>query len=268
MPNSAEKATPNNSESDSPVKTVVHRNVFWNGRRFCTVAVLYWGWRYPLTLSEFIKAVAAVVLILGSALPFGYLGKPTEMGLGLVVGAIAAAFINIDKIQELKGAGFQLKMRQVIEEAYATTKALRKLAKPLLESTVYMLTMAGRAGGLDEKQKHTFRAEFERLGSELQLGDDIDIRAVHEAFFRYHTWDHFNAFVHNLEAEDNKKILAAMGRDYGSTRFPSQLEIEQALEPDIPRTRLSLEPDINKLNPADKDRLKIYLHYREHHTLP
>ena len=56
------------------------------------------------------------------------MGKPTEMGIIVVAGAIGLAFLNIDKIQRFKGAGFEAEMKRAVEEANATIEQLREVA--------------------------------------------------------------------------------------------------------------------------------------------
>lgn len=53
----------------------------------------------------------AVLLLVSSAL--GFLGKPTEMGLAIIAGALGLAFSNIDKLSKFKGAGFEAEMKMV-----------------------------------------------------------------------------------------------------------------------------------------------------------
>lgn len=53
----------------------------------------------------------AVLLLVSSTL--GFLGKPTEMGLAIVAGALGLAFSNIDKLSKFKGAGFEAEMKMV-----------------------------------------------------------------------------------------------------------------------------------------------------------
>lgn len=52
-----------------------------------------------------------VLLVVSSAL--GFLGKPTEMGLAIIAGALGLAFSNINKLAKFKGAGFEAEMRMV-----------------------------------------------------------------------------------------------------------------------------------------------------------
>jgi len=68
------------------------------------------------------------LLTLGLAVMFGLDSKPTEMGIIVVAGAIFLAFLNIDKIQKFKGAGFEAEMKRAVEEANATIEQLREVA--------------------------------------------------------------------------------------------------------------------------------------------
>jgi hypothetical protein len=70
---------------------------------------------------------------------FGVQGKPTEMGIIVIAGAISLAFLNIDKIQRFKGAGFEAEMKKTIEEANATIEQLRNVAATSAETTLTTL---------------------------------------------------------------------------------------------------------------------------------
>ncbi|CAM8662101.1 hypothetical protein MCEMIEM13_01801 [Comamonadaceae bacterium] len=81
----------------------------------------------------------ASILMMGLALLFGLLGKPTEMGLMIVAGAIAISFLNIDRIQRFKGAGFEAEMKLAVEHVHATVDQLRLMAAASAESTLTTL---------------------------------------------------------------------------------------------------------------------------------
>jgi hypothetical protein len=67
------------------------------------------------------------IFILVASSFFGYIGKPTEMGLAILAGAIALAFANIDKIRRFKGAGFEAEMREQLNTIVAKeTEPLRE----------------------------------------------------------------------------------------------------------------------------------------------
>lgn len=59
--------------------------------------------------------IASFVVLLGGSLVLGFLGRPTEMGIAVLAGALGLAFSNIDKIARFKGAGFEAEMRDRIE---------------------------------------------------------------------------------------------------------------------------------------------------------
>lgn len=80
------------------------------------------------------------LILLGPSMYFGYKGKTTEMGLAIVAGSIALAFLNLDKLKKFKGAGFEAEMRDVIEEANDTLAELQKIASAVTEASLYTLT--------------------------------------------------------------------------------------------------------------------------------
>lgn len=82
------------------------------------------------------------LLTLGISVMFGVMGRPTEMGIIVVCGAIGLAFLNIDKIQKFKGAGFEAEMKRAVEEANATIEQLREVAATSSEAILTEL-MAG-----------------------------------------------------------------------------------------------------------------------------
>lgn len=65
-------------------------------------------------MKKFIEFVSFMIMLLGS-LAFGYLGKPAEMGLAIVAGAIAFSLANLDKFSKIKGAGFEAELKEKIE---------------------------------------------------------------------------------------------------------------------------------------------------------
>jgi DNA-binding MarR family transcriptional regulator len=62
-------------------------------------------------------ASTSVLLVVSSVLAF--LGKPTEMGVAVLAGAIGLAFASIDKIKKFKGAGFEAEMKEKLQKFQA-----------------------------------------------------------------------------------------------------------------------------------------------------
>lgn len=91
-------------------------------------------------MKQLLYKIITFISISGPGFYFGSLGKPKEMGISIVGGAIAMAFVNIDKIQKFKGAGFEAEMKEVINEANATLKELQEIASTTSEVSLYQLT--------------------------------------------------------------------------------------------------------------------------------
>jgi len=190
---------------------------------------------------------------------FGVREQSTEMGIALIGGAIAAAFLNLDRIQRFSGAGFQAEMRVVVERAYATVEDVRKLARLLVLSALDLVTNAGRWGGGDPHLKHSLVSDLISIAKSMEFVDE-DLASSEAKFWRLHSWDHYNLF---LEALRNNEHISSKSkerlrdrRDYQSTALPSREEIQGIL--DIPEDRLG---------PEAKERLEDYLYYIAHKKL-
>lgn len=57
--------------------------------------------------------IASYGMLLVISSVYGFLERPTEMGLAVLAGALGLAFCNIDKISKFKGAGFEAEMHMV-----------------------------------------------------------------------------------------------------------------------------------------------------------
>ncbi|MGE5588603.1 MAG: hypothetical protein ACM3ZO_10400 [Clostridia bacterium] len=180
------------------------------------------------------------------------------MGLAIVAGAIAAAFLNLDRIEHFKGAGFEAEMKRVVEKAYATIENLKDLARPLILSTLDILTSSGRWGGMDLHQKHELAKGLERVARSLTLHDK-DLESARETFYRYHVWDHYTEFTNAVSKEKDvddsvKNRLAAL-RNYESLDYPSKELIVR-----------TLGYAAEAVSPETKETLADYLYYlKERH---
>jgi hypothetical protein len=102
------------------------------------------------TTNKFLNICAFIVLLVLSFI-LGLLGKPTEMGLSILAGAIALSFINIDKIKRFKGAGFEAEMQEKLEAI------IEKETEPhQCENNGNFITF--QAYGTDEKAKKVINA--------------------------------------------------------------------------------------------------------------
>jgi DNA-directed RNA polymerase subunit F len=181
-------------------------------------------------LKLFIDKLILILVILGPGLVFGFMGKPTEMGIAITAGAVTAAFMNLDKFQKFKGVGFEaeMKIQKAVDEAYATIDNLKELVSPLIISVIETLTYAGRWGGMDAHQKHKLKNELSKTLDLLSIKSTEVDQAV-KIFHRYHTWDHFNKIndeIRNLSdiTDESKKELKDI-KSYKSDNYPSKENI-------------------------------------------
>lgn len=73
-----------------------------------------------MSTSSVSRFILPTILVVGSA-GFGVFGMPIQMGLFIVVCGVAMAFLNIDKFESVKGAGFEVKVvkgtdAQIVEQ--------------------------------------------------------------------------------------------------------------------------------------------------------
>src|SRR2546426_1889427 len=160
------------------------------------------------------------------------MGRSTEMGLAIIAGSLASAFINLDKFQRFKGAGFEAELRAVVDKAYATIDNLRTLAEPLLLTTLENLTMGGRWGGMDSIDKHTLERELAAVAESLGIESE-KLKSAQDRFFRYHAWDHINRLGHTvakkLGVEVGNKVSSLVDRK--KSEYPSERELREILGP-------------------------------------
>ena len=113
-----------------------------------------------------LKNNIVIIIIILPAIYFGYIGKSTKMGL-----AIVAAFINIDKIQRFKGAGFEAEMRKMVEEGYATIENLKELGKPIIKALFVNITHFNNIGSMALHKKHEVLDDLKQILKRLFLKD-------------------------------------------------------------------------------------------------
>ncbi len=87
-----------------------------------------------------IMSVISVAVLLAGSLYFGYHGKPAEMGLIIVAGALGVALSNLDKFESIKGAGFEVKLREVICDILAVEdRSVEDMTEEILSKVRYLV---------------------------------------------------------------------------------------------------------------------------------
>lgn len=149
--------------------------------------------------NSWFKSLLTAILIIGPSLYFGNKGMPTEMGLSIVAGAITAGFLNIEKIELLKGAGFEARMKaevkKAVDEAYATIDQLKALGKPVVLALLKIMVYHSRIGGLSDLERQRLFTELEEISKTLSIANDPEISDIKRVFHRFKTWDFFQDFV-------------------------------------------------------------------------
>ena len=131
------------------------------------------GNRWPV-IGNITKILTSVILIMGPTIYFGYKSDSVVMGLSILAGAIASAFINLDKFEAFKGAGFEAVLKEKIQEADLTIQQMRQLMKPVLISALYQITFLGRMGR-DEERLNNLHEDIVKVSKKLKLNDDSDV---------------------------------------------------------------------------------------------
>lgn len=206
-----------------------------------------------------LKKIISVIIIITPAIIFGFIGKPTEMGLSIVASSIAVAFLYIEKIQRIKGAGFEAEMKKAVEEAYATIDNLKEMSTPLLVSTINTIVYSGRWGGLGINKVHDLKNDIEELINKLGIDDDKVNEAIKD-FYCQNTWDFFEYFTSTyLKGKSNinelsQKLTPIHDRD--SDNYPTKEDILKVLD--------IQEKD---LNATESEKLNDYLFYKQNKKL-
>lgn len=196
------------------------------------------------------------------ALPtwFGLIGKTAEMGILIVACSIALCFLNLDKIQSFKGAGFEAQMKEAVEQAYATLESLQNLARPLLRTNIANITFAGRWDGIGPEREHQLMKEIEDLVKTLELDNDLEIKGMIKDFYNFNAVDHLNFIVEVMrraliENDNVIKAFRAMTVRTEDYNPPELSYVKNAL------SELSQE-QMNLLDPYLLD----YAHYKKSRT--
>jgi len=214
----------------------------------------------PNTDHKSILNLVLIAILIGCALLFGLMSRPTEMGLMIGACAICLIFANIDQIQSFKGAGFEAEMKKAVENAYATTESLRSLAKPLVLTMLESLTYNGRWDGIDKRREHQLKEELENLSDELGICCDEQIESALHRFYIMNGIDLLNDIERAMNENQIRNI--SVSRDLQGLYDRTIKEL-----PSIETVRKSLSglqaKEITVLDPSVED----YAYYREYKKL-
>lgn len=137
------------------------------------------------------------VQILGTLIVVGLFGayqRPTEMGIFAATSAVFLGFLNLDRLEHFKGAGFEAGTRKLVDEAYATLATLQAVVKTTAATNIEIVTWSNRYGGMK------YEDQVAKVYQLLELCDGLKVREgmVDEAssvFFRMLRWDYVRKIV-------------------------------------------------------------------------
>lgn len=146
---------------------------------------------------------------------FGINKMATEMGISVVASALVLAFINIEKFEFFKGAGFEAKLKEVkkaTDEAYATIEALKAVAAPIIAENLHSITWAMRLTQRNIKEKIEIKNELDKVIELLQLKHELLTKEEND-FHKINILDLFNEIIKMIEnSNSNKDILKILNQ--------------------------------------------------------
>jgi hypothetical protein len=212
--------------------------------------------------------IVGALLMLTLAMALALLGKPTEMGLIIVAGAIATAFLNIDRIQRFKGAGFEAEMRQAVEQAHASVDELRNLAAISAESILTTLMAGNFMHGMTLAKRVDLH---DRLINSLQgLGvPQPQINAAEEMWRRGVGILYQRGIRHQLEGRTSThKIDPNLSKEAleASKEFQDMIKFKEWKAPSAAEMRHFIE-EKHLMSPALEELLRDYSHFEKTNTI-
>lgn len=183
-------------------------------------------------MSKFLNFVGFILLIT-SVFVFGLKGMATEMGVAVVASSIFLAFANLDKFSEFKGAGFEAKLREAVNEANATIENLKEVAKPLIKTNLFVLSKSGRFSEGAFNKSHDVYDQLAELQRKIGL-EGQDLEKSKAGYLNIHAWDMVSELSVSIGRAGNERFSVASNETMGTRSF------------DAP-------PDLNKLNELVKD---------------
>lgn len=194
--------------------------------------------------------ISGFILLIASIFVFGLKGMTSEMGIAVAASCIFLAFANLDKFSEFKGAGFQAKLRQAVDEANATIENLKEVAKPLIKNNLFILAKAGRFSSGAFNKNHEVFDQLIELQEKMDLGGE-DLENAKTQYLNIHAWDMISELSGNLERAGNDRFSVNSREVLGTHNFSSP--------PDLKKFKLLLNG--LELNETTKQQLEVIEEY-------
>lgn len=186
------------------------------------------------------KKILIILLVILPAFYFGYIGKPTEMGIMVIASSITVAFLNMDKIQKFKGAGFEAEMKKVVDEAYITLDNLKSVALPLITTTIDNISWGKRGGASESDRDSQMFNELLKIIDELKL-DNVEIEDAVNEYYSLKISDEYSKFkvtykealkLKGMQAKELNEIEKELNAliDIRTSTYPSEKIIIETIK--------------------------------------
>lgn len=183
------------------------------------------------------RSVVGGGLILIPAVSFGIFGNAAEMGAVTIAGVLAATFLNIDRFEKFKAAGFEGKLKEAKEtadKALVTLESLEAVIEPLLISTLANITHINRIGGMTQSEKDLIRDKCVLVKSSL-FPNNTEISEFISQYDNYSKWDAYSEITNHLFGENGNSTKAVYNelyekQDRSSKIFPKEQDIINVFE--------------------------------------
>ncbi len=196
----------------------------------------------------FLKGLLSLVVIITPCWYFGYNGKITEMSISIIAGAIAATFLNLDRVNRVKGAGFEAEMYKAVEDVYATIDTLKDISNPLVYSTFSILNGESYFGGVETETKYELSQKLDDIIAFLDINDE-EIKQVKSTFNKTLVQEFFGNFIGTLKNHGLTSELLKMHN------FPTKEELEPIFQ--------MYKSTFDEISLDSKQRFERYLEMRK-----
>lgn len=171
---------------------------------------------------------------------FGWLSKPTEMGLVIVAGAFGMAFSNIDKFKKVSGAGFSAELKEIKEktnEANITFENIKNLSGRLVASIQELMISDNSLGGIGSPEMLMIKKNLDKLIDQFGLANN-DLLETNKRFedrIMFKFCDMILIGIHNnkLIPRDSDELKKLNELIYKKEKFINPDYFQQFAKPEI-----------------------------------
>ena len=172
--------------------------------------------------------ITGFILLVASIFVFGLKGMAAEMGIAVAASGVFLAFANLDKFSEFKGAGFEAKLREAVDEANATIENLKSVAAPLLTTTIDLLAKDGRWAEIRPSKNHALYDKLIALQADIGISD-CSLEKAKSQYLSIHAWDMVSDLASDIERAGKEKFSVEVRKELGSHSFDEPPSLEKFL---------------------------------------